>query len=330
MTTIKDVAKLASVAISTASSALNGKDNVKPETRYRVLEAAKQLNYKKNGYAADLKKSKSNTIALILDDLTGPFFSEIIKGVQDVTFEKEYDLITCSSIRGENSMPTRFLEEKRTDGVIVLAHKINDETIIRSEREGFPIVLLDRELESEHSIRILVDNEDGGYRAAEYLIELGHRSIGFISGNSSSHDNQLRYRGFKKALDKHSISLPGKWNLSGSFTEEGGYHATQMLIMQGNLPTAVFYANDEMALGGMKAFQEKGIKVPDDISIIGFDNIMLSGYTNPPLTTIHQPKYEMGSLAAHLVFQILNGESIEKQHYSLQTKLMIRESCRSL
>jgi LacI family transcriptional regulator len=330
MTTIKDVAKLASVAVSTASSALNGKENVRPATRDRVLQAAKQLNYKKNGFAADLKMSRSNTIALILDDLTGPFFSEVIKGVQDVTFSKGYDLITCSSIRGENSMPTRFLEEKRTDGVIVLAHMLKDETIRRSEREGFPIVLLDRELASSHILNILVDNEDGGFRAAKHLLDMGHRKIGFVSGNSSSHDNLLRFRGFKRCLDQHNVELPGKWHIASNFTEDGGYHSTKMLIMQGDLPTALFYANDEMALGGMKAFAEAGIRIPEDISMIGFDNIMLSGYTNPPLTTIHQPKYEMGALAAHLVFQVLQGDAIEKKNYTLETTLIERATCKRI
>ncbi|MDN4076009.1 LacI family DNA-binding transcriptional regulator [Fictibacillus terranigra] len=330
MATIKDVAKLASVSVSTASIALNGNKNVKTETRVRVLEAAKKLNYRKNGSAADLKKSQTKTLALIVDDLSGPFFSELIKGVQDVTLSKGYDLITCSAIGGENSTPTRFLLEKRTDGVIILAHTLKNEMILHASMEGFPIVLLDRQLDSRHTIHIQVDNEQGAYNAVHYLISLGHRSIAYVSGNATSTDNHCRYRGFQKAMDEFGLEQPDKWNISGSFTEEGGYHTTKMLIMQGQLPSAIFYANDEMAIGGIQAFSEKGIKVPEDVSIIGFDDILLSRYTTPALTTIHQPKYEMGSLAAHLIFRALSGESFEQQLYTLETRLVKRSSCRQV
>ncbi|PTM59736.1 LacI family DNA-binding transcriptional regulator [Desmospora activa] len=328
MATIKDVAKLAAVSVSTASSSLNGKKHVKPETRKRVEAAAKQLNYQKNGSASDLKKIKTNTLVLILDDLSGPFFSELIRGVQDVALSNGYDLITCSSLGGKNMTPKRFLLEKRSDGVVILAHNLDDETIARSARNGFPVVVLDRNLPHTHTLHIQVDNERGGYDAANYLLNLGHRAIAYISGPVVSYDNQERYKGFLKALSENGLTLPGKWQICGEFTQQGGYHATNMLLSQRPLPSAVFYANDEMAIGGLQAFAESGIKVPEDISIIGYDDILLSQYTTPPLTTIHQPKYQMGSLAAHLILQVLNGEELEQQSYTLQTQLIERESCR--
>ncbi|RLQ96609.1 LacI family DNA-binding transcriptional regulator [Falsibacillus albus] len=325
MATIKDVAKMAGVAVSTASYALNNTNKVSPATRKKVFEAAKQLNYQKNGLASDLKKTNTNTIALILSDLSGPFYSELIKGVQDVTMANGYDLIACSSIGGNQSTAVKFLKEKRVDGVIILAHNISDDIILDSAREGFPIVVLDRKLENEHVLHVEVDNVHGGYLATEYLIEQGHEEIAYISGPYNSHDNELRFEGYMEALKNHHLPYQSKWKISGDFTREGGYKATKMLIAQGDLPQAVFYANDEMALGGMQAFSEKGISIPEDISIIGFDDIQLSEYLSPPLTTIRQPKYEAGALAVHSVFQELAKEKVDR-YYKLSTELIERKS----
>jgi LacI family transcriptional regulator len=149
--------------------------------------------------------------------------------------------------------------------------------------------------------------------------------VAYISGSADSYDNHLRYQGYLRALAEAGLEEQSKWRLSGNFVREGGYNATKMMIMQGSLPTAVFYGNDEMAIGGLKAFEESGISVPDDVSVIGFDDIQLAEYVNPPLTTIRQPKSEAGSLAAHLLFQILGGESV-KQSYMLTTEMMERAS----
>jgi LacI family transcriptional regulator len=325
MATIKDVAKLSGVAVSTASYALNNSTKVSEETRQKVLAAAKQLNYQKNGLASDLKRTSTNTIALILSDLSGPYYSELIKGVQDVASTNGYDLIACSSIGGAQSTAVKFLREKRVDGVIILAHNIDDETILESSREGFPIVVLDRSVQSEHVVQIEVDNEHGAFLATEHLIQKGSREIAFVSGPYNSHDNELRFKGYRAALLKHGIEYRPKWKVSGGFTREGGYQATKMIIAQKDVPEAIFYANDEMAIGGIQALNEKKISVPDDISIIGFDDIQLSEYVSPPLTTMRQPKYEAGALAVHLIFQVLSKEKVD-QNYKLTTELIERKS----
>jgi LacI family transcriptional regulator len=325
MATIKDVAKLSGVAVSTASYALNNSTKVSEETRQKVLAAAKQLNYQKNGLASDLKRTNTNTIALILSDLSGPYYSELIKGVQDVASTNGYDLIACSSIGGAQSTAVKFLREKRVDGVIILAHNIDDETILDSAREGFPIIVLDRSVQNDHVVQIEVDNVHGAYMATEYLIDKGSREIAFVSGPYNSHDNESRFKGYKDALLKHGIEYRPKWKVSGGFTREGGYQATKMLIAQKDIPQAIFYANDEMAIGGVQALNEKNIAVPKDISIIGFDDIQLSEYVSPPLTTMRQPKYEAGALAVHLIFQVLSKESVEP-YYKLSTELVERKS----
>ncbi len=273
----------------------------------------------------DLKRSRTKTIALILTDLSGPYYSELIRSVQEVALTNGYDLIACSSIGGRDSTAVKFLREKRADGAIILAPNIRDEVLIETSGPQFPIVVMDRPLCSEYLVNVLVDGEQGGYTATRYLLENGHRHVAYISGSSDSYDNHLRYQGYLRALAEAGLEEQSKWRLSGNFVREGGYNATKMMIMQGSLPSAVFYGNDEMAIGGLKAFEESGISVPDDVSVIGYDDIQLAEYVNPPLTTIKQPKSEAGSLAAHLLFQILGGESV-KQSYMLTTEMMERAS----
>ncbi|MFD1990804.1 LacI family DNA-binding transcriptional regulator [Paenibacillus nicotianae] len=326
--TIKDVAALAGVAVSTASYALNGIGRVSPKTRDKVIVAAKQLNYQKNGIASDLKRSKTNTIALLLSDLSGPYYSRLIKGVQEVSLNNGYDLIACSSIGGESSTAVKFIKEKRVDGAIILAHNIPDRTILESAREGFPIVMLDRRLEHESVCYVEADNEKGGILATEHLIEAGHRKIAYVSGPASSKHNKDRYNGFVQAMNKHGLTIEPRWNLIGNFTEEGGYRAVKLMIAQGEIPEAVFFANDEMALGGITALNEAGIVVPDDISVIGFDDIVQARFLTPSLTTVRQPDYEVGALAVHLIFQILKGETVSPQ-YKLDTELVSRGTVRS-
>lgn len=328
MATIKDVAKAAGVSVSTASYAMNGSSKISEATRAKVLEAARQLNYQKNGLATDLKRSSTKTIALILNDLSGPYYSELIRGVQETALENGYDLIACSSFGGKESTAIKFLREKRVDGVIVSAHNLHDEPIVESARQSFPVVVLDRQLQGEHIYNVLVDNEQGGYKATEHLIQCGCKQISYISGASNSYDHKLRFQGFMRALADYGLEYSPKMNISGKFTIDGGYMATKLLIAQRNLPEGIFYANDEMAVGGLKAFEEAGIRVPEDISIIGFDDIFLAEHVNPPLTTIRQPKYEAGALAAHLIMKLLDEQQLDHD-YMLPTELIVRRSCRS-
>ncbi|PYZ95953.1 LacI family transcriptional regulator [Alteribacter lacisalsi] len=326
MATIKDVAKRAGVAVSTASYALSGNKKISRATSEKVLAAAKELNYRKNGMAMDLKKNKTKTIALILSDLTGPFYSELIRGVQELVLEKGYDLIVCSSYGDESSTAVKFLRETRTDGVILLAHNIENSFIQGSAREGFPIIVLDRYVTGDPNIiSINVNNVNGGFKATDYLLRQGKKSVAFISGPSNSVDSQDRLAGYLDALKHHGLTPFSKWILNGKFTQEGGYQATKMLIHQGEMPESIFFANDEMAIGGLEALKENGIRVPDDVAIIGFDDIQLAPYLSPPLTTMRQPKYEIGKLASHVIFQVLEGVRV-KENYSFDTQLIERES----
>jgi LacI family transcriptional regulator len=325
MATIKDVAKLAGVSISTVSYALNNNSKVSKKTKQKIMEAVRQLNYQKNGIASDLKRNTTRTIALIVTDLSGPYYSELVRGVQEVTLSKGYDLLACSSLGEETSTGVKFLTEKRVDGAIVLAYNISEDILIQSARKEFPIILLDRIVDSEFVVSIEVDNEEGCYMAAEHLIEQGHRDIAYIGGQAIDRLHFKRVHGYESALHKHGLDAKGRLHQFGYFNRENGYNMTKMLIAQGNLPTGIMYANDEMAIGGMKAFKEHGIKVPSAVSIIGFDDIELAEYVHPSLTTVMQPKYERGALAAHLLFQVLEGKAIDN-YYKLPTQLVLRDS----
>lgn len=211
----------------------------------------------------------------------------------------------------------------------MLAQNITDEILLNAASSSFPIIVMDRLTTGEGLISVVVDGELGGYKATRYLIDKGHRSIAFISGPANSYDNSVRYQGYLRAMHEAGLEEKAKWRLSGNFVREGGYKATKMMLMQGEIPSAVFYGNDEMAIGGIKAMEEGGYSVPGDISVIGFDDIQLAEYVQPPLTTIHQPMYDSGSLAGHLLFQLLNDEQVNDS-YKLKVELTERQSVQTV
>lgn len=209
-----------------------------------------------------------------------------------------------------------------------MAHNISDQITIESAQEDFPLIVLDRDISNKYVYHVEVDNEHGGYLATEYLIEKGLRNIAYIGGPQDSNDNKKRLKGYMEALKNHNLTAYSNLNSIGNFTREGGYKATKLLIARGELPEGgIFYGNDEMAIGGLQAFRDHQIKVPEEISVIGFDDIQLSEYVSPPLTTIKQPKYEAGALAVDLIFQLIEGKQIN-QKYTLSTELVVRESVR--
>jgi LacI family transcriptional regulator len=325
--TIKDVAKLAGVSISTVSYALNNSGSVSEETKKKILKAAKELQYKPNATARNLKKKKTDTIGLFLSDLGGPFYSEIMRGIQEVAYNNDYDLIVCSDYCQKNSTAYKFLKEKRVDGAIIMAPSIQNKLIEEAGNPSFPVIVLDRELQGENIYNVLIDNVNGAYLAVKHLIEQGCKNIGFLSGSGGSYDNSKRFEGYKRILTENNLIYKKEWHINGEFTENGGYEAVKVLINEGNLPEAIFSANDEMAIGAIKAFDEYGIKVPGDIAIVGFDDIKLSSYIQPKLTTVRHPKYELGLLAAHMMFKALKGEQVSKS-VTLSTELIVRESCK--
>jgi len=323
MATIKDVAKLAGVAVSTVSYALNNDAKISEETKKKILKAAEELNYYPSGAARNLKKQKSETIGLFLNDLSGPFYSQVVEGIQEVVASHGYNLIACSTYGGENSSAHRFLREKFVDGAIIMGSSIPDSLILSIAGETFPIVVLDRELNADYVHSVLIDNLQGAYDAVTHLIQMGRRKIGYLSGPSNNYDNIRRFEGYKKALEDNGVAFQPRMVMQGKYTEAGGYQAMKVLLASNQLPDAIFAGNDEMAIGAIRAMQEENMKVPDDIAIVGFDDIMLAAYVQPPLTTVRHSKYELGAIATQRVFYPQKEENM----IVLPTELVIRKSC---
>jgi len=327
---MKDVAKEAGVSLSTVSNTLSGNVRVTEDTRKRVVEASQRLNYQKNGIAADLKSKTMRTIALIVDDLAGPFFSQFIQGIQRVALDNRYDVVACSALGQKDSMGVKFLQERRASGAIVFASDIAEDLLIDSARRGLPIVAIDRMISNDHLVSIAVDNFQGGYLATEHLIDLGHKHIAYIAGSNDSVDDHQRFLGFQRALAEHDLSPHFDLRISGDFTEDGGYRAIKTLVAQKDLPTAIFFANDEMAIGGLRALAAEQISVPHDVSVVGFDDIVLARYVSPGLTTVRQPIYEMGALAMNILLTSLLGSSPKTTVHKLPCELILRDSCQRL
>ena len=327
MVNIKDVAKAAGVAVSTASYALNGSSKVSEKTKEKIIQAAKELNYTPNNAARNLKTRKTNLIGLFVNTMNGPFYDMLIKGIQDVTELKEYEIIIFCDSGRKSGTSYNFLREGRVDGAIIISQNITDDQIISLSKGNLPIVVLDRKLTSNNLCSVTVDNTKGSVEAVKHLIDLGKKTIGFISGPENNYDNKERYKGYVETLKNNSMEVNNDFILKGKFTEESGYEAVKKYISQGKmLPDAFFSSNDEMALGAIKAFKEEGIKVPQDVAIVGFDDVLISSYISPKLTTVRRPMYELGSFSAHMLMTMLEGKPMSST-LVLSTELIIRESC---
>ncbi|KYP81191.1 LacI family DNA-binding transcriptional regulator [Ferroacidibacillus organovorans] len=325
MATLKDVANAAGVSVSTVSIALKHDPRVKETTKRKILEIVDQLGYRPNGIARDLKMKSTQTMAVLLHDLGGPFYSELVTGVQDVALAYDYSPIISCSIGGKGVALKRLLLENRVDGAIILDPYIEESFIRRVASPSLPIVLLDRDIDLPYVYRVTSDHEGGAYEVVSHLIEKGYQRIAFVGGPQRSFDNQLRFNGYKKAMESQGKAVDSRLIFAGDFTEKSGYALGLSLGGSDKLPDAIFAANDEMAIGLLRALSELGLKIPQDIALAGFDDIRLSQYTVPKLTSVHQPMYELGIVATQILFRALNGDS-KIEPVVLSTQLMIRDS----
>lgn len=302
--TIKDVAKIANVSITTVSRVSNGNKGVSAKTRRRVLNAIKELGYSPSAMASGLKTRISKSIGIAVPDTIGDFYGEVINGIELVATENEYNLIISLNhhIIKEELEAVNFFKAKKVDGAILVT-TLDDDDYVRSLIEGgFDIVLLDSAPRGLKVDTVKTDNFHGGYIATEYLLNLGHSAILIIRGLSYLDSSRERFNGYKRALKDKKIEYDNTFILNGDFTIDSGYTTIKKYLDEKGLNfTAVFAANDQMALGAIKALNDKGIVVPDEVSIVGFDDSYISPYIIPSLTTIKQRKEEMGRVAAELL-----------------------------
>jgi LacI family transcriptional regulator len=317
MDSLKDVAKKAHVAVSTASLALNGKARVSPATRARVLKAAKDLGYYPHAIARSLKKRKTETIGLFMKDFSGPVYNELIQAVRDVLAAHHFDLIVCFSHSSH-----RFLQGRQIDGAIVLDPLLSNETIREIGARRCPVVVLDRLMKGPGVHTVLLDNEAGSRAMATHLLGLGYDDFLFAGGPSDSFDSAQRLAGFSAATGGARAIR----RVEGDFTEAGGQAIARGLIDAGKLPRTVFCANDETAVGVMAVLQESGVRIPADVAVTGFDDIRLARHVSPRLSTVRVPRYTWGATAARTLLAALAEESPAAATL-IDVSLVIRESC---
>lgn len=333
--TSQDVAELAGVSRTTVSFVLNDVPGAKisEETRQRVLDAARQLNYYPASAARSLASGRTNVIGLVLCQSPNSIFAdaflpEVIRGLGEVSQEHGFRILLQSV--EDVTWPEAYISlvrEKYIDGLIVSGPRSDDAQLPQLAQEGFPIVLLGRLNEASFNF-VDVDNVGAARMATEHLINLGHQRIGLITNAPLQYTaSRDRLRGYRLALEAHGLTYDDNLVRYGNFREESGYAAMTQLLKLAERPTAMFVACDLVAFGAMEAIKEQGLAIPEDIAVVGFDDVRLASYVDPPLTTVHLPAYRQGKRAADLVIRLIGGEDIEETQVLLKTELVIRESC---
>ncbi|EGQ8468399.1 substrate-binding domain-containing protein [Vibrio alginolyticus] len=330
MATMKDIAKLAGVSTSTVSHVINKTRFVSEEISERVNNAAKELNYyAPSALARSLKVNRTKTIGMLVTTSTNPFFGEVVKGVERSCYQKGYSLILCNT-EGDNERMRQSINtllQKRVDGLILMCSSLEGERIDVFERyPDIPVVVMDWGPMLFTSDKIQDNSLRGGYLAAKYLIDCGHTEIGCITGPLIKHQAQMRYEGYKRAMNEAGLEFNANWIIESDFECEGGYQAFKKMAQRGALPSSIFVSNDMMAMGVINAANELGIKVPDDLSIIGYDDIHIAKFMSPSLTTIHQPKYRLGQAAVETLVRGLDDKSNDAQVVQLEPTLVVRNS----
>ena len=323
--TIKDVASAAGVSVGTASYALNGTGPVSQEKLQRVQEAAKNLGYVPNGIARSLQAQSHGVVGYFAYSLAGPFFGQIMRGIENTFNLSDEEMIACSC-SSEKKNVTRFLRERMVDGAIVFGEHLEDELIQLIAGSSCPVVLMDREICNEYISCITIDNETCAYEVGKYIHQQGFRKIGCILG--SGPDGTRREKGFRKAVAEFGLELDEHAVFTGDFQYDVTLERTiDWLDTNPELPEALFAFNDEMAIAAIHALKKKGYQVPEDISVIGMDDIPQSAFVSPSLTTYHIPIYEHGVLAAERLLEMLR-ENAKGTATSLTGRMVERNSCR--
>jgi DNA-binding LacI/PurR family transcriptional regulator len=334
MVTIYDIAKKTGFSVTTVSKALNNYTDVSQKTRDAILEAVKEMGYLPNSHARTLKTKKSWTIGVIFVESTGlgmqhPFFSAVIESFRKNVEKLGYDLLFAS--RNISNQKKSYLEHFRyrgVDGVVIVCFNNNDEQVHELMGDVLPSVAI--ELESEQSSVIFSDNIAGSIKAVEFLYSLGHRQIAHIGGNPISFSSEQRLRGYRMAMDSLGLVIPDQYVVGGEFSREAGYEGMKALLQISQPPTAIFAAGDNIAIGAIEAIREQGYDVPTDFSIVGFDDIELSRFINPPLTTIRQNTDLIGKMASEQIVKQIDQKEKMIESITVPVELVIRQSCKEL
>lgn len=329
MVTIKDVARRAGVSVATVSRVMNKSGPVSPEASERIHEAAAALHYVPHGGARSLITSKTSTIGVLLPDLYGGFFSEMIRGIDQTAQQHGYHLLLSGSHNRKNEMEAAMRAMRgRTDGLIAMSPHFDAATLVENLPPSLPVILLSCDATDDEYQVIAIDNTGGAESMVRHLLDLGHRRIAMVMGEKGHFDTGERVQGYRNALLEAGVDLDPQYEAQGDFSEASGHRAVQELLALAEPPTAIFCANDSMAIGGLCAVHDAGLRVPDDVTVVGFDDIPLAHYLSPPLSSVHVPVFEMGARAVTRLIAALKGEPVsERRHERLPTHLVVRSSC---
>ncbi|KAB2925611.1 MAG: LacI family transcriptional regulator [Bacteroidetes bacterium] len=331
-TTIKQVAEKAGVSIATVSRVINGFENVNAETRERIMKVVAELKYTPNLAARGLIMKRTEAIGLLLPDLHGEFFSEVIRGVDEAVQRQQYHLLVSSSHNDTKEIEAalRFMRG-RVDAIIVMSPQVDSDLLLSNLPKGLPVVLLNCHLNNPHFDSIVIDGFGGARDMVSYLLGIGHTRIAVIKGGENNLESQERLRGYRTAFINHGMTYNKSLEFDGDFTEASGYEAAREVLELEERPTAIFAFNDSMAVGAIGAIREAGLRIPNDISVCGFDDIPVAKYLSPSLTSVHVPIHDLGVMAVNRVFDRLqNKGKTSAAHILVPTTLQIRTSCRKI
>lgn len=333
MPKLKDVAKRSGFSVGTASAVINNNPWVSEETRRRVLKAIKELNYQPNQLARNLRTQKTNTIGVIVPDITNPFFPQIIRSIDALARQYGYLIILCDS--NENYQigieTFKVLLQKKVDGIILIGGIVPKEELVKFLSDKHPlIVVIERDYEIPDIATVIVDAVKGGYTATKHFLSLGYSHVGIITGpldDEFSHGSFGRYKGYQMALEEYNISFNQSMVKQGDFTFDGGYRAMKQFLDDTPQVRAIFASNDLMAIGAIEAIKEQGLRIPEDIALVGYDDIPEASYISPALTTIRLPQKQLGHKAVEIILTRLLGKHDSPLKKVLPTKLIVRQSC---
>jgi len=326
--TINYVAEAAGVSRQTVSRAMNNRGEISAETRTHVLSVAEAMGYRPSSIARSLAMRRTGTLGLVVPDVANPFFSEVARGAENEACAREYNVFLCNT----NEDPQReiavleSLEEQRVDGVLLCSSRLDEEDLAAALTRHTAVVLFNRRLNGSNIGAILIDDERGGRVATEHLLETGHRAVGFLAGPPASRSGQQRTQGYLRAMTDAGLSVPVSWMPPCAPTVEGGCKAARELLTIHPQLTALFCYNDLVAIGALKACIELGRAIPNDIAIVGFDDIPLAALVTPPLTTCHVPRYDLGRQAMELLLERIDGCTDQCRELIVQPELIIRAS----
>lgn len=329
---IKSVAKKAGVSVATVSRVLNHPDAVAPDTKEHILSVMESLNYKPNWMARGLKLNRTGAIALLIPEITDLGYMEIAKGVEDVAHQKNYNIMLCAT-EDDRNKEKDYIENfitRKIDGMILVSTYLKKSDITQIKNQGIPVVLIGKNEELAGENLVYTDYIAAASEATRHLIEVGHKKIGVIYGSRPKVENRDKLEGWRKSMEDEGLSVPEKYLFEEENSIEGGYLAASKLLNLKDRPGAIFVTSDIMAVGVMEKIKQSGLCIPQDIAVVGFDNLKISGYLEPKLTTVTKPMYRMGLVAARLLFDIMEDDSQEDnepQEILIQSKLKVRKSC---